>query len=132
MKLSALQKEDYLAQFKEFLSTSCATEKRGIVYIWKLERSVKRVIGASQIIYIGKTIRTFSARYSNSKSLRIELDYFERYYRHMIELYGPISIEIIQTENPSVTEWEKLMEYNHLHKEYPPLNRSIPQKPSLD
>jgi hypothetical protein len=51
------------------------------------------------------------------------------YYKFLIEKYGAISIEIIQTDEPKIEEYNRLMEYNDKHKEYPPLNRSIPNKP---
>lgn len=130
MKISALHIEDYLNQFKGFLASSEATDKKGIVYTWKLENSFSRVKGKSSIIYIGHTIKTFRDRYNNSKCLSIEKLYFERYYKHMIELYGPLTIEVIQTAKPERCEWEKLMAYNEAHKEYPPLNRSIPNEPN--
>ena len=58
----------------------------------------------------------------------IERCYFNRYYKFFFFFYGVISIEIIQTNEPKIEEYNRLMEYNDKHKEYPPLNRSIPTK----
>jgi hypothetical protein len=129
VKLLADNIEDYLRQFNELLLSEDATEKKGIAYVWKMEIPIKRVIGESPIIYIGQTANTLSGRYNNSKSINIEKKYFERYYRYMMELYGHITIDVIETSNPKKSEWEMLMKYNESHKEYPPLNRSIPNEP---
>ena len=129
MKLCAEKLDDYLVQFNEFLDTTSAKDKKGIVYIWKTENPFYRVKGKSSIIYIGYTSNTFRSRYKNSRSIGIEKKYFERYYKHMMEMHGPISIDIKECSNPKRSEWETLMEYNMRHKEYPPLNRSIPNEP---
>jgi len=112
-----------------FLKSNEAKNTKGIVYIWRTSNSFARVKGESNIIYIGQTKNSFNDRYLNSRSMSIEKKYFNRYYKYMIEMYGAISIEIIQTENPKLLEWEELMKYNDIHKEYPPLNRAIPNKP---
>jgi hypothetical protein len=129
MKLKAKSLEDYLDQFNVFLDSEEAKNTKGIVYIWKTDEPIKRVKGQNPIIYIGQTINTFRDRYKNSNSINIEKKYFERYYKHMMEMYGPISIEIKPSDNPKRSEWEELMKYNFDHKEYPPLNRSIPNEP---
>lgn len=129
MNLKAETLEDYLIQFNEFLDSEQAKNKKGIIYIWKTEKSISRVIGKSPIIYIGQSINTFRDRYKNSKSIKIEEAYYKRYYKYMIKEYGAISIEINESTNPKYQEWQALMEYNAAHKEYPPLNRSIPNEP---
>lgn len=120
--------DEYIENFRNFLELEQANIK-SVVYIWKTSKPFNRVIGESNIIYIGQTKNTFRNRYGNSKSLDIEKGYFNRYYKFLIEEYGAISIEIIQTDEPKIEEYNRLMEYNDKHKEYPPLNRSIPNKP---
>ena len=120
--------DEYIENFKNFLELEQANIK-SVVYIWKTSKPFNRVIGESNIIYIGQTRNTFNTRYKNAKSLDIERGYFNRYYKFLIEKYGVISIEIIQTNEPKIEEYNRLMEYNDKHKEYPPLNRSIPTKP---
>ena len=129
MKITAGSLEDYLSQFNEFLDSDIAKNTKSICYIWKTDKPISRVKGKSPIIYIGQTINTFRDRYSNSNSINIEKKYYDRYYKHMIEIYGAISIEIKQSDDPKRSEWKELMEYNSNHKEYPPLNRSIPNEP---
>ena len=129
MILDAKSQDEFLEQFNSFLDSETSKNTKGIVYIWQTTKPIGRVKGTSPIIYIGQTINTFRSRYKNSNSIKIETNYFERYYKHMIEMYGAIHIEIKQTDNPKRTEWEELMQYNKEHKEYPPLNRSIPNEP---
>lgn len=128
IKIEGATKEDFFKSFRSCLNSEIAKEK-SIVYIWKTKNNFSRVIGYNNIIYIGQTKRSFFDRYLNTKSLKIEEDYFERYYQHYINKHGAICIEIIPTINPKLLEWEKLAEYHKVHKEYPPLNRSIPNKP---
>ena len=123
--------EEFMEKFNLFLNSEKAKNIKGIVYIWKTTNKFARVKGSSEIIYIGQSKNTFNDRYQNSKSLNIEKLYFERYYKYMIEMYGAITIEIKDTNNPKLSEWEELMKYNDNHKEYPPLNRSIPNKPEV-
>lgn len=120
--------DEYIEIFRNFLKSEQANIK-SVVYIWRTSKTFNRVIGESNIIYIGQTKNTFRNRYENLRSLAIEKVYFNRYYRFLIEKYGAISIEIIQTDEPKFEEYNKLMEYNDKHKEYPPLNRAIPSKP---
>jgi len=129
MKIKAKSLEEFSCQFNEFLDSELSRNEKGIIYIWKTDKPIKRVKGQSPIIYIGKTVNTFRNRYKNSKSINIEKKYFEKYYKYLIEVYGAISIEIIKCNNPGRQEWEYLMAYNCDHKEYPPLNRSIPNEP---
>lgn len=120
--------DEYIKEFEIFLKSEQANIKK-VVYIWKTSKPFNRVFGESNIIYIGQTKNTFRNRYGNSKSLDIEKGYFDKYYKFLIKEYGAISIEIIQTDEPEIEEYNRLMEYNDKHKEYPPLNRSIPNKP---
>jgi hypothetical protein len=129
MKFNAKTIDEHLTQFKNFLLSDIASNTKSIIYLWKTERPIPRVQGESNIIYIGQTKNTFNKRYNNSKSLNIEKIYFEKYYKKLIDIYGSISVEIKPTINPKITEWEELMKYNSEHIEYPPLNRSIPNKP---
>ncbi len=131
MKIKAKTIEEFDKQLEQLLCSMDAKNKKGIVYIWKLEKSISRVKGSSPIVYIGQTKNSLQSRYYNTKSLNIEKQYFEKYYKIMIELYGAMSIDIIEVENPKLAEYEELMKYNKSHNEYPPLNRSIPNKPSI-
>ena len=123
MKIEGKTLNEYMESFNLFLNSKEAKETKGIVYIWKIDNAFPRVKGTSNIIYIGQTQNTFSDCYQNSNSLNTEKKYFERYYKHIIEMYGAITIEIIQCENPKLSQWQALMKYNDEYKEYPLLNK---------
>ena len=102
----------------------------GIVYFFKTKKPIERVRGESNIIYIGKSDGSFSSRYYPSKAFNLEMTFFDKFYKHVIELYGSISIEITQVEETKYSEWEALSDYFAKHLEYPPLNRAIPNEPT--
>ena len=129
MEITAQTPEEFEKQFYQFLSQPKCKDIRNIIYSWEVENPIPRVNGESKVIYIGQSKRSFNERYSGSKDFKIEADYFNRFYRHAISKYGPISISIESSENPKMAEWEQLMNYREKHLEYPPLNRSIPNKP---
>jgi len=127
MKISATTIDEFKEQFSKFLNQEPSKNLTKIVYFWRVEKPISRVMGESNILYIGQTNSTFTKRYSGSKAYEIETLFFTNFYRHVINKYGSISIEIIQTDVPKVAECEALNEYYKNHLERPPLNRSIPQ-----
>jgi len=130
MNITALTEEEFREQFRIVLQRSECTSIENIVYFWKSERPIPRVSGESNILYIGQTSRSLNGRYGSKKDFEIEVAYFKRFYRHIIQKYGAVFLEVKATDNPKIAEWEQLSEYYGKHFEYPPLNRAVPSKPA--
>ena len=118
-------------EFKEQLSLLFKQEEfaslNNIVYIWKVDNAIPRLIGESEILYIGRTKNTFSSRYRQKKAFDIELAYFESVYRHVISKYGQITIELKVCSDTKVEEASLLHAYFKKHCELPPMNRAMPK-----
>lgn len=130
MKITALTEEEFRVQFQRALQQAECLSLSSIVYFWKSEKSIPRVNGESNILYIGQTSKSLNGRYAGKKDFEIEVAYFNRFYRHIIHKYGFIFLEVKEVENPKFAEWEQLTEYYSAHLEYPPLNRAVPSKPA--
>lgn len=131
MKITAVNTDEFREQFRLVLQQSEFTSIRGVVYFWKSERPIPRVIGESNILYIGQTHRTLSDRHGGKRDFEIEVAYFNRFYSHIIDRYGSLTMEFKAVDSPKYAEWEELKAYYEDHLEYPPLNRAVPSKPSL-
>ncbi len=129
MELSARTREDYSNQFEALLKSDPYKSTEKILYFFRTKKSFRRLKGESNILYIGMSEKSFSDRYYPSRAFNLEMVFFETFYKHAIDLYGPITIEVKQVENPKYSEWEALAEYFDSHFEYPPRNRAIPNKP---
>jgi hypothetical protein len=132
MKITAVTRDEFIDQFKMFLKQSECASIQNIVYFWKSETPVPRVIGESNILYIGQTSKSLNIRYGCKKDLDSEAYYFENVYQHVIQKYGSIFMEIRAVDNPKYSEWEELNNYYSAHREFPPLNRAFPNKPSTN
>lgn len=130
MELSAANRDEYSEQFESLLKSEPYKSTERIVYFFKVAKPIARVLGESNIIYIGRSDGSFSSRYYPSKAFNLEMMFFDKFYKRAIELYGPISIEITQVENTQKSEWKALSEYYIRHLEYPPRNRAIPNEPT--
>ena len=131
MKITAVNSDEFRDQFRLVLQQSEFTSIRGVVYFWKSERPIPRVIGESNILYIGQTSRTLCERHGDKRDFEIEVAYFNRFYSHVIKKYGPLSMDFKAVGSPKRAEWEELKNYYETHLEYPPLNRAVPSEPAL-
>lgn len=129
MLVSATTEEEFRDQFMQILKRPECTDHQGVVYWWRSERGIARVVGESDLLYVGQTKRSMYGRYAGKRDFNIEVAYFNRFYKTVIELYGPMTLEVKKVDNPKYSEWEKLTQYYQNHLEYPPLNRSIPSQP---
>ncbi|WP_105199953.1 hypothetical protein [Pseudoalteromonas sp. T1lg10] len=78
---------EFREQLTDLFKKDQFSKLSSIVYIWKVERAIPRLIGESVILYIGRTKNSFSSRYRQKKAIDIELAYFESVYRHAILKY---------------------------------------------
>lgn len=116
--ISAANEGDFKLQYKELLQHAKSPE--GIVYVWRSVADIPRVRGSSPIIYIGKANGSLYQRYINQISNESK-EYWSR-FNHIIKTYGPISIEIYETDNPAYTENIFLYQYHQKYMELPPIN----------
>lgn len=128
IKITAQNVIEFENQLQALMKSDDAN-KSGIVYFWKTGKAISRLAGESDILYIGYTKNSLRDRYWNSKSLDIEKQFFENTYKRVISDYGYITIAVVESSNPQFDEWVHLKNYHEKHCEYPPLNRSIPNKP---
>ena len=117
-------------EFKEQLSLLFKQDEfanlNNIVYAWKVEKAIPRLMGESNILYIGRTKNTFSTRCKQKKAIDIELAYFDSVYRHVISKYGQITIELKICSDTRAEEAELLHAYFRKHSELPPMSRAMP------
>jgi len=125
--INATTLDDFKTQFTTLLKEDPYSTTRNIVYIWKVEKPIPRLISESNILYIGRTKNTFKSRYSTTTAMQIELEYFETVYKSAIKKYGNISIEIHPVDNTISAEKDALHNYFRQHSELPPLNRAMPR-----
>jgi len=125
--ITASSFEEFKNQFSTLLKDEYYSKTESVVYIWKVEKPIPRLIGESNILYIGRTKNSFSSRYSTKKAMEIELGYYESVYQHVIQTYGSISIEIRSVSDTKLAETIALHEYFNCHRELPPMNRSMPK-----
>lgn len=122
--------DEYSRRFESLLKSEPYKSTEKILYFFKTKKPIKRVRGESNIIYIGMSDKSFSSRYYPSKAFNLEMMFFDIFYKHAIELYGPISIEIVNVKDTKHAEWKALSDYYSTHLEYPPRNRAIPNEPT--
>ena len=129
MKITATTSAEFREQFLSLLKLPSAATVRNIVYFYRVESGIPRVLDQSNILYIGQSKRTLFERYAAKRDFDIEVAYFNRFYRHVIRQYGALTIDIQPKSDPRYAEWEALAAYYNKHLEYPPLNRAIPNEP---
>ena len=122
-KLDAEKSEDFIQQFKNICSCSKARDLHTIVYVWYTERSIPRMRGESNIVYIGQTERSFHDRHFRYAETEGTGGNWSR-YEHIIKNFGPIRISCAVVENPRDSEKTMLRLYFDEHLELPPVNAS--------
>jgi len=130
MELFSDNRSDYSNQFEALLQSDPYSSVDNILYKFRVKNPIPRTRGENDILYIGRTKLSLSGRYYPSRAFNIEMDYFDNFYKQAMEIYGPIRIEIKAVEDTKYCEWKALSDYFERHLEYPPLNRSIPSKPT--
>lgn len=106
-------KQQYRASLKETKGIN------GVVYVFRTEKVVPRLKGYSNIIYIGETKYDAWSRYT----VKNDVNAYWPVYSHIVDLYGPIYIDVYMSNDHKVTERRFLSQYHHEYKELPPLNR---------
>jgi hypothetical protein len=112
--------------FKAVYNSPFAKKHKNIVYILQAEKKIPRLIGESNIIYIGQTKTSFKSRYSSSAKLHATSKANSLKFKSIIEQYGPISISVHHFSRFGKSliqaEGQLLWWYFQNHCEYPPIN----------
>jgi hypothetical protein len=114
----------YIEQFKAIFDSPEA-DIQSVVYTITANNPIPRLIGESNIIYIGQTKNSLRARYKRyAKTFSLGDNWFK--FTKIIEHYEDISFNFIEVnqENLKETERRLLKEYFMKHAEYPPHNNA--------
>jgi len=114
--------DDLANNFKELFGSEEARKDYGIVYFFMSEIPIPRVRGESNILYIGKTNLTLSARYLRYSD-KLASNRSGKFYTHIINNYGGISLGYLITDNPKDVEARYFKKYCETYLEYPPKSK---------
>jgi hypothetical protein len=118
--------EAYLAAF----TCAAAARMNNVVYLFRAERKVPRLVGESDILYIGQTKTTFERRYKPWAALLATLKRNE----HALKVYGPITLAAcdfrVFGQSLLAAENQLLWWYYANHFEYPPFNYTRAKNPN--
>lgn len=115
--ISSENKEKFIDQYRQCLEQTKGVN--GVVYVYRSEKPVSRLKGASNILYIGETKYDVWSRYNVVQ----DTNNFWHVYNHTVNNYGSIFIDVYVTENYKEMERKFLSNYFQEHKELPPMNR---------
>lgn len=114
--------------FAEVFGSSAANQQKNIVYLILTEKPIPRVVGLSNIVYIGQTKHSLRNRYFRYSGTFSTGTANKHKYQNIIEHYGPIRIAVSSYErygdSPREAECQLLWWYFQNHCEYPPVNYS--------
>jgi len=116
--LNAESPEEFQDQLRKLLDQ--AKKPDGIVYVWRTEKDIPRLIRESPVIYIGKAKYSLYVRYI--RHIKYEATNYWKRYQHIMSKFGPISIDIYETTNTKMTENTFLFQYQEEFFERPPIN----------
>jgi hypothetical protein len=115
--------------YRHMLTCEAAKKHREVVYLYRSTRPVPRLVGQSDILYVGQTVKSFQQRYGRYAAHLAAI----RRNARALELYGPIRISachysvlgrtLLEAEN-QVLWW-----YYQSHFEYPPFNYTRAKAP---
>ena len=115
--ISSTNKEEFINQYRECLEQTKGVN--GVAYVYRSEKHVSRLKGASNILYIGETQYDVWSRYYVAK----DTENFWHVYEHVVSNYGAMFIDVYVTKNHKQTEKTFLYNYFQQYKELPPMNR---------
>lgn len=114
--------------FRNVYGSAAASNCKNIVYILRCAKKFGRLNGESDILYIGQTKHSFSARYYPYARLHVTSEANRLKFQHIIENHAPIRVSIcdysIFGETLLQAEGQLLWWYFQNHCEYPPINYS--------
>ena len=108
-------------EFRELFNSDEAKVKN-VVYFFMSEIPVPRVLGESNILYIGKTEQTIRRRYLQHSD-KLANNRSGRFYKHIINNYGGLKMGYIETDTPKETEKKYFDQYCEEYLEFPPKSK---------
>lgn len=114
--------DDLAAAFSRVFGCEEAKKASGVVYCFAAEHPIPRVCGESRILYLGKTETSLHRRYARW-SARLASGASGRFYQHILEHFGVISVGYRRSDNPRADELALFKTYASTHLEYPPKSR---------
>lgn len=112
--------------FRQAYESVCASKHKNIVYVLRSEKKVSRLMGESDILYIGQTKHSFKKRYAPYAELHTNSKANSLKFKHILDTYGEISIAVSDFSKFGATlqeaEGQLLWWYFQNHCEYPPIN----------
>ncbi|MDH0364069.1 hypothetical protein [Comamonas aquatica] len=120
------------AAYQAAFSCDSARKLKNIVYLYKVSKKIPRLIGESDILYIGQTSTSFQARYARFASKISALQRNKKVHQHYGEIYiSACAFEVLDSTLISA-ENRLLWHYYCNHAEYPPFNYTKAFRPALD
>ncbi|WP_155989602.1 hypothetical protein [Thioalkalivibrio sp. ALE19] len=113
-------------EFRRVYGSDAAGVEKGIVYVLRTEKSIPRLKGKSDVVYIGQTKGTFRQRYLRWAKLHATSKANHLKFSQIVEQYGPIRIAVSPFgsfgDSLLQAEGQLLWWYFQNHCEYPPVN----------
>ncbi|MDM0071868.1 hypothetical protein [Variovorax sp. J31P207] len=126
VKITGHNTDAYLAAF----TCAEAVRQKGVVYLFRAEREVPRLVKESDILYIGQTKNSFQRRYQQWAAHHATIKRNE----HALKDYGPIRLSVCDYRvfgaSLLAAENQLLWWYYANHFEYPPFNYTRAKNPS--
>lgn len=112
--------------FEAVYGSEDAAKAEGVLYVFLSQKPVPRLVGKSNILYIGQTKGSFKARRKKDAKLHATSKANSLKYGAIIKNYGPITVRVVDFKKYGETgqeaEGQFLWWYFQNHCEYPPLN----------
>jgi len=122
--LNATTAAELEEQFRALFLQPEAQDAASVVYLWVTGTPIPRTKGASEIVNIGKTVNSLSARHAKYAHVEAAPGNWER-YEYIIKNHGSITILFAPCTNPRELEAKLLRKYFDAHLELPPWNKSL-------
>jgi len=112
--------------FKRVYGSDEAAKAKNIIYMYVSEKPIPRLVGESNILYIGQTKSSFKTRRYKDAKLHASSKANSLKFSSVIDRYGPITIKVCDYKRYGDTlleaEGQLLWWYFQNHSEYPPIN----------
>jgi len=117
------------AAYRAAFACAEAKSRKGIVYLFRSDRKVGRLVGASDVLYIGQTKHSFQRRYEQWAAKHATINRNKR----VLDAYGAIRLCVCDYRafgnSLLAAENQLLWWYYQNHFEYPPFNYTRAKDP---
>src|SRR3990172_8152754 len=102
-EIRAQSQDEFRKGFRDLFTTPEARSAIHVVYVWATGRPFPRLKGSSNIIYIGQTIQSLSARHARWAATEANDGNWPR-YQYILKEFGPIRVLFSKCSNPRAME----------------------------